>query len=329
MIMSKFTVEELAELVLTQQRERISREFSQRLADAETVNVRPGKKYTKIDRGPEHNRSGFLMIEDATGEIFGIKAYGVPHKGHRYGTLDTIDQWYWGDYGPRKLVTADPEAWPAGKTFGELTPEQKRAAQRRASDQLSAELTANADAIGKIMDHADADALAEVPAAEVPDIETARHELHRVSQDYLAGKLTRDEYQHAAASLNAAISHFLAAEPKGVQDVVRGHQDQDAAPLADVPDIPAAPKPEVAAYREIAGLHEHDHVTLHNLAGDLEVIVTSSDAGDHSDPGMAYAIGFERHTRARVHVTADDLLNKCYSISPRWHDDQPEAQARP
>ncbi len=28
----------------------------------------------------------------------GIKAYGVIHRGHRYGTLDTIHEWDWSDY---------------------------------------------------------------------------------------------------------------------------------------------------------------------------------------------------------------------------------------
>ena len=51
------------------------------------VNIRPGRKYTKVDVG----RSGMYMVVIATGEIFGIKAYGVIHKGKRYGTLDTID----------------------------------------------------------------------------------------------------------------------------------------------------------------------------------------------------------------------------------------------
>ncbi|MGH3401038.1 MAG: hypothetical protein ACRDRJ_00720 [Streptosporangiaceae bacterium] len=139
--MSKFTVEELAALVLTQQRGRLARDASQWQADAETVAIRPGRKYTKIDRGPESNMSGFLMIDNITGEIFGIKGYGVVHKGHRYGTLETADQWYWGEHSPRDLVTADATEWPAGKTFGELTPAQRQAAARRASDQLQAELT--------------------------------------------------------------------------------------------------------------------------------------------------------------------------------------------
>lgn len=62
------------------------------------VFIKPGKKYTKIDVG----RSGKYMI-DKEGNIFGIKAYGVIHKGHNYGTLDTIDNWYWGGYVARKI----------------------------------------------------------------------------------------------------------------------------------------------------------------------------------------------------------------------------------
>ena len=55
--------------------------------------VIPGKKYIKIDVGT----SGRYMI-DADGQIFGIKAYGVIHKGHFYGTLDTIDLYDWSNY---------------------------------------------------------------------------------------------------------------------------------------------------------------------------------------------------------------------------------------
>ena len=56
------------------------------------------KKYTRVDVGS----SGKYMVVNETGEIFGIKAYGVIHKGHNYGTLDTIDNYYWGDYTARK-----------------------------------------------------------------------------------------------------------------------------------------------------------------------------------------------------------------------------------
>jgi hypothetical protein len=49
----------------------------------------------------------------------------------------------------------DQTAWPAGATFGELTPGQKQAAARRACEQLSAELTAAAPAIAAALDAAD------------------------------------------------------------------------------------------------------------------------------------------------------------------------------
>lgn len=64
---------------------------------ANTVtSIKPGKKYDKIDIGG----SGRLMVVRATGEVFGIKAYGVIHKGHAYGTLDTTDKLDWGGYSP-------------------------------------------------------------------------------------------------------------------------------------------------------------------------------------------------------------------------------------
>ena len=57
-----------------------------------------GNKYIKIDVG----NSGRYMI-DKTGQIFGIKAYGVIHPGLYYGTMDTINDYYWGDYQAHKL----------------------------------------------------------------------------------------------------------------------------------------------------------------------------------------------------------------------------------
>lgn len=58
------------------------------------VSIKPKKKYTCIDVGG----SGKYMIDNATGEIFGIKGYGIPNKLHRYGTLDTIYNYAWGRY---------------------------------------------------------------------------------------------------------------------------------------------------------------------------------------------------------------------------------------
>ena len=53
-----------------------------------------GQKFTKIDVG----QSGKYMIENSTGNIYGIKGYGVVHRGKFYGTLDTINDYWWGEY---------------------------------------------------------------------------------------------------------------------------------------------------------------------------------------------------------------------------------------
>ena len=90
-----------AGLVQVEQLERLNRTMPKNLDEypdfwlstAET-RVINGRKYTKVDIG----RSGKYMVVNETGEIFGIKAYGVIHKGHFFGTLDTISDYYWGDY---------------------------------------------------------------------------------------------------------------------------------------------------------------------------------------------------------------------------------------
>ena len=53
-----------------------------------------GSKYTKVDVG----KSGKYMVVNATGEIYGIKGYGVIHRGQYFGTLDTIDRYDWSGY---------------------------------------------------------------------------------------------------------------------------------------------------------------------------------------------------------------------------------------
>lgn len=62
-----------------------------------TVKVVPGRKYSKVDVGG----SGKYMV-DAEGNIYGIKAYGQIHRGHYYGTLDTVNEYYWGRYSAMK-----------------------------------------------------------------------------------------------------------------------------------------------------------------------------------------------------------------------------------
>lgn len=86
------------------------------------VVTHPGRKYTKVDC----NGSGVYMVDNKTEEIFGIKAYGVPHKGQRYGTLDSIYNYNWGGYRARKVptraVTALLSADEILKTRGYIEP---------------------------------------------------------------------------------------------------------------------------------------------------------------------------------------------------------------
>lgn len=71
------------------------------------VTTKPGAKYTKVDIGD----SGRYMVVNETGEIFGVKGYGVIHRGHAFGTLDTIHDWDWSDYRAyRKPATANLHA---------------------------------------------------------------------------------------------------------------------------------------------------------------------------------------------------------------------------
>ena len=89
-------LKQFAGLLEKEQIERLRREnlACQANIDNARTSIKPGKKYTKIDVG----YSGKYMVVNETGEIFGIKAYGVIHRGHKYGTLDTINDYYWGFY---------------------------------------------------------------------------------------------------------------------------------------------------------------------------------------------------------------------------------------
>jgi len=87
------TIKEFAKLV---EEHQIARLHKMDLAcDANIANARtrivPGRKYTKVDVGT----SGKYMI-DKDGNIFGIKAYGVIHRGHYCGTLETAHERDWG-----------------------------------------------------------------------------------------------------------------------------------------------------------------------------------------------------------------------------------------
>ncbi len=88
-------LQELAKLITEQRLAELNRLYPGGVdwTKEATARVKPGAKYTKIDVGS----SGKYMV-DAEGNIYGIKAYGVIHRGHRYGTLDTIHDYFWGGY---------------------------------------------------------------------------------------------------------------------------------------------------------------------------------------------------------------------------------------
>ena len=114
------TIQEFAELVEREQREayreayrRAYRPLCQDIKNFDLLEtaacrawVETGKKYTKVNVGD----SAKYMVEDATGIIYGVKGYGVVHKGHAYGTLDTVHEWNWGGYHAGQKKTPQGEA---------------------------------------------------------------------------------------------------------------------------------------------------------------------------------------------------------------------------
>jgi hypothetical protein len=88
-------IKRLCEKITNESKERLIKEGLSCQANLKEIETHyhEGKKYFRIDVGS----SGRYMI-DKEGTIYGIKAYGVIHKGHSYGTLDTIDLYFWGDY---------------------------------------------------------------------------------------------------------------------------------------------------------------------------------------------------------------------------------------
>lgn len=94
----KAKIKAFIELVGDQTKARAFIEYPNSSKDPKFYKVQAveGKKYTKVDVGT----SGKFMIDIKTEMIFGIKGYGVIHKGKMYGNLDTINDWYWGNYVP-------------------------------------------------------------------------------------------------------------------------------------------------------------------------------------------------------------------------------------
>lgn len=98
------TVHDFAKQLEHEQRERLAREYPAIDLDGAIdlggsryrASVTVGPKYTRVDFGD----SGKYMVVNATGGIFGIKSYGVIHRGHAFGTLATVAEWDWSGYAP-------------------------------------------------------------------------------------------------------------------------------------------------------------------------------------------------------------------------------------
>jgi hypothetical protein len=86
------TVEQFADLIRASQTERMAREYPN--LSAPSIQVHKRRKYTLVDI----DHSGVYMIENETGNIYGILAYGKINRKHFYGNLATADQWNWSLY---------------------------------------------------------------------------------------------------------------------------------------------------------------------------------------------------------------------------------------
>lgn len=108
----KHKISRFAALLQVEQEERLKQQglSCQANMNNAVTSIKDGQKYTKVDIGT----SGRYMVENATGNIFGIKGYGQVHKGHFYGTVDEIDQWYWGDYYPQRKASPLPTQTRSG-----------------------------------------------------------------------------------------------------------------------------------------------------------------------------------------------------------------------
>ena len=79
-----------------------------------------GRKFAKIDVGGGDYWSGRYMVDLVTMEIFGIKGYGVVHRGYRFGTLSTLGDFDWSEYRAVRRPDAVIEAgWWEATSFTE------------------------------------------------------------------------------------------------------------------------------------------------------------------------------------------------------------------
>jgi hypothetical protein len=106
----------LADRLRDEQNDRRIRKYhwTAEMCSSRVPDIIMGRKYARLDI--EHGH-GHLMIEISTGKIYGIRSYGQVDKTKEYGTLDTIDDWYWGDFSPERnlmSVMSEPRTIPLG-----------------------------------------------------------------------------------------------------------------------------------------------------------------------------------------------------------------------
>jgi hypothetical protein len=96
-------IAQFADLVQDHQVAALKRTHPTMAADLVTMHTKvtiiPRQKYTLVNVAD----SGKFMVENATGEIYGIKGYGKINRKHHYGSVHTTALYYWGEYHPTRL----------------------------------------------------------------------------------------------------------------------------------------------------------------------------------------------------------------------------------
>lgn len=91
-------IQKLADLISAHQKQSLIAEYGEQNWPIHEPNymahVHMGRKFARVDLGG----SGKYMVDLETRIIYGIKAYGVVHRGYVFGTLDTIADWNWSGY---------------------------------------------------------------------------------------------------------------------------------------------------------------------------------------------------------------------------------------
>ena len=112
----------LCEKITKEQIEVYKKNYPDTVFDLETIkrfcqaHYTIKRKYTYVDIGTSgrylvdtryngNDRPGKPGTLDlrCNGDIFGCKAYGKIHHGHSYGDLNTIDDYYWGNFYATKI----------------------------------------------------------------------------------------------------------------------------------------------------------------------------------------------------------------------------------